>query len=529
MSGKLLRTLVWAALFLAAYLALDRVSFIHVTLPVNITPWNPPAGLGLALLLVAGARAAPLFFVAMAAADLTIRGLPAPILASLAANFCVVLLYTGAALVLRRVIRMDPLLGGVRHALWLLAVTVVAAAAVALCFVGLFLLAGVLPAAEFWAAAGRYWIGDVIGIAVLTPAILLLRRRSHWPGWRVVVEMAAQGAAIGAALWLVLGRGAPESFQFFYVLFLPLIWAAARFGLDGAVMGNMAAQLGMMVVFRAEDAAIVTAFQHLMLALVAATLMLGAAVTERRRVEAVLYARQDDLAQVSRLSMAGEMAAALAHELNQPLLAAIAFTRAAQRLLAGPQADSAKALGAMDRAVAENQRAAEIVRSLRQFIGSGPIARDRFPASELVADALALAAPECARRGVRVVAQVDKMLPAVHVDRVQVQQVLLNLIRNAMDAMERGGEIIIAARTRGDSMEFHVADTGPGVGDDVAGRLFEPFNTSKATGMGLGLTISRSFVEAHGGRLWLERTGPDGTVFRFTLPLAGSRQQGEMT
>lgn len=521
MKGRGVRLALGALLFLAAYVGLDQISFIHVTVPVNITPWNPPVGLGLAVLLIWGLRLAPLFFIAMVAADSSVRELPAPaIVFSLAANALVVAFYSLAALVLRRVIHLDPLLSGVRHVMWLLATAVVAAAAGGACFVGLFILAGVLSPADFWAAAARYWIGDTIGIAVLTPAILVFRRRLSWPSLGATAEMAAQGVAIVAALWLVLGRDTPESFQFFYLLFLPLIWAAARFGLEGAVLGNMMAQLGLMVAFRAEDTVTVTAFQYLMLALVAATLMLGASISERRRVQAVLHARQDDLAQVSRLSMAGEMAAALAHELNQPLLAAIAFTRASQRMLAADQPDQAKAQATMDRAVAENQRAAEIVRSLRQFIGSGRTAREAHQAPDLVADALALAAPECARRGIRLTALVDKALPPVHVDRVQVQQVLLNLIRNGMDAMDRGGEITVAAWAKESDMEFQVADTGPGLAEEVEGRLFEPFNTSKATGMGLGLTISRSFVEAHGGRLWLDHSGPAGTAFRFTLPLA---------
>ncbi|MBC7950731.1 MAG: MASE1 domain-containing protein [Rhodospirillaceae bacterium] len=520
MRPKLIR-LALAAAFLAAYVALDQISFIHSFSAINITPWNPPPALGLAALILAGPRMAPLFFAATIAADLLVRDLPAPLWASVAGDGVIVAIYAAGAMFLRRFVRLDIQLGGLRDVLWLLAVAVMGAAAVAPSYVALFVLGGVVPPDAFASAATRYWIGDMIGIAVLTPAILLFRQRPKLPAPRVLGEMALQGCALAGALWLVFGLEASANFQFFYLLFPPLIWAAARFGLKGAVLGNMAAQLGLIVVFRAEDSDTVTTFQFLMLALAMATLVLGAAISERRRVQTALHARQDELAQMSRLSMAGEMAAALAHELNQPLLAAIAFTRAAQRLLAAEPSELAKARGAMDRAVAESQRAGDIIRSLREFIGTGRAAREPASVSALVGDALALAAPECARRGIRLVTLVDKLLPAIHVDRVQLQQVLVNLIRNGMDAMGQGGEITVAAWAEHGGMEFLVTDTGPGLSEDVAGNLFEPFNTSKATGMGLGLAISRSFVEAHGGKLWLERTGPGGAAFRFSLPLTG--------
>ncbi|HLO76437.1 MAG TPA: ATP-binding protein, partial [Magnetospirillum sp.] len=327
--------------------------------------------------------------------------------------------------------------------------------------------------------------------------------------------------------WLVFGLGSSTNYQFFYLLFPPLTWAAVRFGLAGAAAANMVAQVGLILLVRTQDGGTVTTFQVLMLALAMVTLVLGAAITERRRIQAELHARQEDLAQMARLSTAGEMAAALAHELNQPLLAAIAFTRGAQRLLAAEPPDLPKVRGAMDRAVAESQRAGDIIRSLRDFVGSQPRSREVAVLAELVGDALAVAGPECARRGIRLVATVDKALPAVHLDRVQMSQVVLNLVRNAMDAMPGGGEIAIAAECVEAGVEVQVADTGPGVSDDVAARLFEPFNTSKATGMGLGLTICRSFVEAHGGRLWLAHNGPGGAAFRFVLPLAAQGEERE--
>lgn len=523
-----LRRAALAVLFICAYAALDRVSFIHSLNALNITPWNPPPGLGLAVLLLCGPRLAPLVFLGALAADLAVRGLSVSWWGAVGADASTALVYAGAAYVARRWLRMDVALTGLRDVLLLMAVLTVAAGLAAFGYVGSYYAAGALPEYSLGAALVRYWIGDMIGIAVFTPLLLLFRRPSRPPP-RVLAEAGAQALTLAGALWLVFGLGASANFQFFYLLFPPLIWAATRFGLHGAAVANLGAQVGLIAVFRAADADIVTTFQFLMLALAMVTLVLGAAISERRRVQAVLHARQDEMAQIGRLSTAGEMAAALAHELNQPLLAAIAFTRGAQRLLAAEPADldMDKVRGALDRAVAESQRAGDIVRSLREFIGTGRRSRTEESLAALVTESLTVVRHDCARLGIRLTAGVDKSLPPIHVDKVQMAQVILNLVRNAMDALSAGGEIAVSAERAGGEVIVQVADTGPGLGEEVAEQLFKPFNTSKATGMGLGLTICRSLVEAHGGRLWLERTGPDGTVFRFALPAQAQFEENQ--
>jgi two-component system sensor kinase FixL len=526
------RRALWGGGFIFAYVALDWVSFIHQFSPLGITPWNPPPGLALAAMLVVGPVIGPLVFLSAFLADVLVRDLPAPLAPTLLSAAVIALVYGLLAHLLRRSLHFDASLARLKDVFLLILGAAVAAAVVAFLYVGIFTAAGLLPPDDFVPAVVRFWIGDVIGIIVTAPPFLALRRwQGVRPSRRVVIEAAVQLAVLAAVLWLVFGLTELPPFRLFYVLFLPLIWIAVRFGIEGAAWGNLMAQVGLIVAFQAVGHAstTVTAFQFLMLALACTTLVLGIAISERRQVEAVLHTRQIELAQVSRLSMAGEMAAALAHELNQPLLAVIAFTRAAQRLLAGSladggRADGAKAAGAMDRAVAEAQRAGDIIRALREFIGTERTSRDAQAPARLLADALSLVLPECARNNIRLAVAVDKALPAVHVDKVQVQQVVLNLVRNAMDALIKAGtgdaEISIAARAVETGLEIEVRDNGPGVAPEVAERLFEPFNTSKPTGMGLGLLICRSFVEAHGGRLWLATNGPEGASFRFTLPVA---------
>ncbi len=520
----------WGA-FAALYVGLDWVSFLYPLAPIGITPWNPAPGMALAVMILRGPGLAPLVVVSAVLADVVVRGASVPLLLSIATGLVVALGYGAAAKVLRDRLSLDAGLARLRDVFALTGAAVVAALVVAMLYVGAFAGAGLVPRDQVFQALSRYWIGDMIGIAVATP-LLLVHRPSRWrrPPAVELGEMALQGGSIALALWLIFGIDEIYELRFFYILFLPLIWIGSRFGIRGATLGNLAAQAGLIVAFLTVGhiSSTVTTFQYLMLALATATLFLGAAVSERRGVEDMLRTRQDELAHTSRLSLAGEMAGALAHELNQPLLASIAFTRAAQRMLAHAPPDIARAGGALDRAVSEAQRAGAIIRALREFIGKGDTRREPESLAVLVADALALVAPECARKGVRLVMGVDKSLPAVHVDRVQVQQVVLNLVRNAMEASAR--EVAVAARVADDGLvEVEVRDNGSGVSDEVEERLFEPFNTSKASGMGLGLSISRTIVEAHGGRLWLAENGPRGAAFRLTLRIAPAAEEGERT
>jgi two-component system, LuxR family, sensor kinase FixL len=277
-----------------------------------------------------------------------------------------------------------------------------------------------------------------------------------------------------------------------------------------------------------------------------------AVVRERLRAEAALRASearlrelQAELLHVSRLSAAGEMAAALAHELNQPLTAAASAVQAARRTLAsaspeGLDGQPPEVREAMDLAAEQARRAGQIVRRLRDFVARGEADPRLESLPRLVEEAAALALVGAKERRVAVALRIEPGLPPVLADRVQVQQVLFNLMRNALEAMDdgqgpaRGGgeaprrrELVVAAGPAGaGSVEVAVVDTGPGLAPEVAGRLFEPFVSTKPEGMGVGLSICRSIVEAHGGRLWAEPNPGGGTVFRFTLPARRSPGTG---
>ena len=244
-------------------------------------------------------------------------------------------------------------------------------------------------------------------------------------------------------------------------------------------------------------------------------------LTERQQTDRRLQELQDGLLHVSRLRSMGQMAAALAHELNQPLTATANYVRAAVRLLDSPKPNLPRARQAMDLAAQQTLRSGEIIRRLRAFVARGEVTRRPESIAKLIEEASALALVGAKEHGIKVLISSVPDLPSVEVDRVQIQQILLNLIRNAMEAMEGSEvrELSVGIVMENDAVLISVADTGSGVTPEIEAKLFQPFVTTKAEGMGIGLSVCRTIVEAHGGRLWMEPNVGGGSVFRFTLPV----------
>jgi two-component system sensor kinase FixL len=224
----------------------------------------------------------------------------------------------------------------------------------------------------------------------------------------------------------------------------------------------------------------------------------------------------------------GTLASALAHELNQPLTAVANYCEAARDLLAERPDEETLAMvrEALDDAARQSVRAGEIVRRLRDFISNGATEKRVEHLPRLVNEANALALVGTREHGIDVQVRLDPEADRVLVDRIQIQQVMVNLIRNAIDAMAASGLkmlVIRSARLPGGMVRLSVEDTGGGIDEAVAAQLFQPFVTSKTSGMGIGLSICRTIVEAHGGRIWFEpNPRGDGTIFHFTLPEAGT-------
>jgi two-component system sensor kinase FixL len=247
-------------------------------------------------------------------------------------------------------------------------------------------------------------------------------------------------------------------------------------------------------------------------------------LTERQEAERRIQDLQAELLHASRLSVMGQMASSMAHELNQPLTAVTNYLEAGRQLLAVGTGSPERINEMMEKAIAQAQRAGDVIRRLREFVGRGETERRTQNLNQLVEEALALALVGARQRGVRASLELDHGLPPVLVDHVQIQQVVLNLVRNAVEAMEqverRELTIVTRAMPQKGMPEVIVADTGPGIPPELADRLFQPFVTTKPTGMGLGLSICREIVEAHHGRLTTAPAPSGGTVFRLTLPIA---------
>ena len=308
-----------------------------------------------------------------------------------------------------------------------------------------------------------------------------------------------------------------RSLKFFYLLFLPLIWVATRWGLMGAAAASLAIQGG--VIFAAQSTAYpaLTVFelQTLLIALTITGLFLGITVDERQRAD-------DELRHSLRLAAAGEMSAALAHELNQPLAALANYVQAA-RILAGPALPDRRLLETLDKVAVEAKRASDVVRRLRDFFRTGATDLRFGSLPDVTHEVVGSFRERAAGLGVALHERVEADVPEVLMDRVQIEVVLRNLVANGIDAAAGSSgaprSVAIEIARRGEAfVQAIVRDSGGGIANSTRESVFEPFWSSKPTGMGMGLAISRAIVEAHGGALWAETQGHG--AFCFTLPIA---------
>jgi len=247
-------------------------------------------------------------------------------------------------------------------------------------------------------------------------------------------------------------------------------------------------------------------------------------ITEKMRAQQAVQAAQEELARSAHVSRMGAMTASIAHEINQPLAAIVANGSAGLRWLARTPPDLGGVRKSFEETVREGQRAADVVRSVRSmFKSEEELVHVSIDLNQVIREVLALVQGTLQRQGIVVRTELDEMLGSVTGSPVQLQQVLFNLLSNAIEAMEPVAERVILIKTKlGESREIHVAveDSGSGIDQKDMDRIFSSFFTTKMDGMGMGLSICRSIIESHGGRLWATPRQPRGTIFRFTLPAA---------
>jgi C4-dicarboxylate-specific signal transduction histidine kinase len=246
-------------------------------------------------------------------------------------------------------------------------------------------------------------------------------------------------------------------------------------------------------------------------------------VTERRRAEEERQA----LAHANRITTMGQLTASIAHEVNQPIAAVVTNAQAALRWLNMQPPNAEEVRQALDRIVSNGRRAGGVIGRIRALVAKAPPLNDRLDVNEVTREVIALTRSELRSSGTSLQTQLADRLPLVQGDRIQLQQVMLNLILNAVEAMSGSSETArdLLIRTEQDGsggVLVAVEDSGPGLQPESLDRLFDAFYTTKPSGMGMGLSICRSIIEAHGGRVWATTNVPRGTVLQFTLP-----QQGE--
>jgi C4-dicarboxylate-specific signal transduction histidine kinase len=251
-------------------------------------------------------------------------------------------------------------------------------------------------------------------------------------------------------------------------------------------------------------------------------------VTDRKHAEEALRQASDDLAHVSRLSIIAELTVSLAHEINQPISAAVTNAKASLRWLASDTPDLEEARAAVAAIVSNGTLAAEIVSRTRRLFERGALQGEMIEVNEVIRESVQLLTGEAARHAVSIRTLLERT-PEILADRVQLQQVLVNLVLNAFDALEEvegQKEVAIRSQLDGEQVMVSVSDSGVGLPAELTDRLFETFFTTKPRGTGMGLSISRSIITARGGRLWAEPNEPCGATFRFTLPSLSQQPMG---
>ncbi len=518
MPSLLRRRLGWreATLLALGYLALDWVSRIHTAHDLKITPWSPAPALALLFLMRFRVDAVVPLVLAIVVSEVWVHNLPLPSLLIGGLGLQRALTYWAMAELLRRCLRGRGVIADRRGLVEWVAVIAVGSLLNDLFFAGVAVASGHLPAAQVAGTLAHYWLGDVVGIVVSMPLLAMLlsqRGRSTLKGLIAGPESFTL-LATGVALVVALASVDTMDLRYLPILFLPIAWAAARQGIAGAALITGLVQCGIILATHLLGFSALTLLelQLLMVVLALSGCLIGVVVDEKQRLSS-------DLQQSLRLAAAGEMAGALSHELHQPLTALLAYARASQQLL--ERGESGERLRTViERMVSESVRAADVVSRLRDFFRTGSTRLERIELRDLLTAVADSAATQARQESVELTVQ-PVPLCDLWADRLQLEVVLRNLIANAVEATAdapsgRRQVCLSAQRESANRVCITVEDSGPGVSEEMASRLFEAFQSSKASGLGLGLTISRAIVEAHGGSLWAE-IGDRG-LFKIVLP-----------
>jgi two-component system, LuxR family, sensor kinase FixL len=513
-------TWLLAITYIAAFLVLDWASYIRPLQGLNITPWNPQPALAIAL-LVWSRKWIWLVWAALVAAELVVRGFSVNWVAALTTTIALSLTYAAVAQALARRVDLSHPFATLKDLTWFSGIAVGGSLVSAVLYVLAFSTTGFGPDGSIHGAIARYWVGDAVGLLVTLPILLILMDRASRASLVTTLRSGPwwmSTALTCALLWVVFGRGEQDYFKFFYLLLLPVVWASARFGVAGAVLSSLVTQLGLIAAAQLALRHDLTVFelQGLMAAATMTALLVGVLVDERTRAAA-------ELRSSLRFAAAGQMAAALAHELSQPLTALNNYAHASRSLTASENLNvqqRAQLAGIMQSIADEAQRAGDVVKRLRDFFKSGDTSLQLVPPQATVREAVEAHRQFAERLGVAISSEVDPELPPVWLDPLQMAIVLRNLITNAIESassVPADRQVRVRAGLDRGRLLVEVRDSGPGVDANRLHSLFDALPSGKPGGLGVGLSICRAIVETHGGKLWAE-PGPGGHFF-FLLPI----------
>ncbi len=524
MMGKpLMRAMSAGFAYLAVYAALNFVSYVKPYGSFGVTPWNPEVGLNLALAYLGGIVAAPFFLIAQFATNYVLRGGPMGFWLELVTSAVSGAAFLIAGTILRRMNFIDPRLNSVRDVLHLLLAILAASLAAAILFTLAIAIGGELGRGDFTHVVRRLVIGDVIGCLTITPFILIFVTLRPWPAPRW--DAAFQVAALVGALIVVFGYRDATAFQLFYLLFLPLLWVALTYGTAGVAIAILIIQIGLLIgaEFRFGTDPGLAALQVLMFALALTGFLVGAIFIERENAATRIREQQGALDRAMRTRAAGEVAAGITHEINQPLTALRNYATVARSALENGQTELA--LESLAKLNTQSDRVANILKSIRDLLHQGTIDISAVSIDDLLNDFSDLMATDLASRGISLKATAPAGFPLVRIDSVQVTQALHNLVNNAADAMTGIGQhgairIAVSRIASKDRPEFaiSVTDEGPGFPPSVNVERPVPFVSTKSEGTGIGLSIARTVAEAHGGRLTIA-SAATGACVTIILPL----------
>jgi signal transduction histidine kinase len=437
--------------------------------------------------------------------------------------------YAAAALVLLHPrLRFDLSLQSLRDLRILLSVAVLSSAAVTLAYIALVWVADRFEPLGIVRSAIRYWLGDVIGIVLILTFGLVVVKREHF--FRLSWPSVLQALTLSLATAIAVSAVRDGELQFFYFLFVPVIWVAVSNGLEGVSAALTVTEIALFVALKLSGTGTINTMdlQTRMLILSITGFVAGALVSERQRADQKLLENQAVLARHSRLNGMGELAATIAHEVNQPLSAAGTYSRLVTESLAEEKLIDRTIIDTAEKAAEQIERAASVIKRVKALVQTGR--GDMLPISPaaLINQAINLADQTLQKYGISLRVKLEEDLPPVLADQIQIEQLLINLLRNSAEALAHSPKsrkqiVLRAEKVNGRRVVVSVSDSGPGFPKRLAGTPPVLLSSGKPEGLGIGLSLCRSIAEAHGGTLRLS-SGEEGAQVSFTLAIAWEKK-----